>query len=436
FTMNKNHEMDYSKKTSTPTLQLDSQLIVKKSFWKTSIFQMIIGLSLGLVVGHYFPSFATELSPLSTAFMKLIKAVVGLIIFCTIAVGIAKIGSQASVGRIAIKSILYFEIMTTLAMIIGLIVAKIFEPGKNMNIDPAQLDPSGLSNFSHTAESHTIIGWLMTIIPDTFVSAFTQGNILPILFVAIFLGIAFLKMGSAAEPIINLIEKLSEAIFIVVGMIMKLAPLAIFGAISYTIGKYGLQSFIPLIKFLLLFYTCCLIFVFCILSSVSFYFKINILKLIRYFKEELILAFSTASSEAALPNVIRKLEQHGYKKHVVGFVIPAGFSFNLDGSSMYFVMAIIFLAQACNIPLTLMQEITLILIFMVTSKGIAGVAGSGFVTLIATLSIFPYIPVAAVVLLLGIDRFMDSMRTFTNLIGNIVAVCIIDQSEKAKQIAQ
>ncbi|WP_196085142.1 cation:dicarboxylase symporter family transporter, partial [Acinetobacter sp. Res13-Abat-PEC15-P5-02] len=234
----------YSKKTSTPTLQLDSQLIVKKSFWKTSIFQMIIGLSLGLVVGHYFPSFATELSPLSTAFMKLIKAVVGLIIFCTIAVGIAKIGSQASVGRIAIKSILYFEIMTTLAMIIGLIVAKIFEPGKNMNIDPAQLDPSGLSNFSHTAESHTIIGWLMTIIPDTFVSAFTQGNILPILFVAIFLGIAFLKMGSAAEPIINLIEKLSEAIFIVVGMIMKLAPLAIFGAISYTIGKYGLQSFI------------------------------------------------------------------------------------------------------------------------------------------------------------------------------------------------
>ncbi|EPH32410.1 C4-dicarboxylate transport protein [Acinetobacter gyllenbergii] len=429
--MNNNQEMEYDQRTLSTSIELE-KVIPKKPFWKTLIFQMVLGLLLGLLVGHFFPLFATELSPLSAAFMKLIKAVVGLIIFCTIAVGIARIGSQASVGRIALKSILYFEIMTTLAMIVGLVIVNTVKPGEKMNIDPTKLDSSSLTNFSHTAESHTIVGWLMTIIPDTFVSAFTNGNILPILFIAILFGVAFLKMGHAAEPIVHLIEKLSEAIFIIVGMIMKLAPLAVFGAISYTIGKYGVESFIPLIKFLLLFYVCCSAFILIVLGSVSYLYQINIFKLIRYFKEELILAFSTASSEAALPNVMKKLEQYGCKKHVVGFVIPAGFSFNLDGSSMYFIMAIIFLAQACNINLTLIQEISLILIFMITSKGIAGVAGSGFVTLIATLSIFPYVPVAAVVLLLGIDRFMDSMRTFTNLIGNIVAVCIVDKSESKK----
>lgn len=404
----------------------------KKPFYRTLIFQMILGVVLGSLIGHYYPEFAITLSPLSSAFLKIIKAIVGLIIFCTILSGIARIGSSASVGRIAVKSIVYFEVLTTLAMIIGLVVANVVQPGSGMNIDVSQLDSSAISSFTHTAENHTIVGWLMTIIPTTFVGALTGNNILPILFVAVLLGIAMMKMGKKAEPILDIIDRFSEAIFIIVGMIMKLAPLAVFGAMAFTIGKYGIGSIVPLLKFLALFYICCIAFVAIVLGSISAYYKIPLLKIIRFFKEELVLAFTTASSEAVLPSVVKKLEQLGCKKHVVGFVVPAGFSFNLDGSSMYFVMAIVFIAQACNIPLTLHQEIILILIFMVTSKGIAGVAGAGFVTLAATLTVFPHVPVAAIVLLLGIDRFMDAMRTFTNLLGNIIAVCVIAKSENAR----
>lgn len=393
--------------------------------------QMVLALAVGALLGVLYPDLATQMSPFSAAFLKMIKALVGLVIFCTIVAGIANIGSGAGVGRIGLKSIIYFEIITTFAMLLGLVLANVFQPGAGMNVDLSSLDASALAAFTDTAEKRTTVSWLMSIIPDTFVSAFTNGNILPVLLMALMFGAALLSMGKRAEPVIVVIDRISEAIFIMVGMVMKFAPLAVFAAIAFTIGKYGIGSMLPLAKLLILFYLACLTFITIVLGAIAAYAKVNLWQLIKYLRVELMLAFGTASSEAVLPSVMKKLEQAGCQKHIVGFVIPAGFSFNLDGSSMYFVMAVIFVAQACNIDLTLAEEMTLILIFMVTSKGIAGVAGSGFVTLAATLTVYPHVPLAGIVLLLGVDRFMDAMRTVTNLIGNAVATFVIAASENA-----
>ncbi|CAJ0557375.1 unnamed protein product, partial [Mesorhabditis spiculigera] len=340
--------------------------------------QMLVALVAGSAVGALLPQFASDLSPLSAAFMKLIKAL-----------GIANIGKGANVGRLGLRAIIYFEVLTTLAMAMGLLVSRLFEPGAGMNIDYHTLNTNAISSFVATAEHRTTVSWLLSIIPDTFLSAFINGNLLPILLMAVMFGMALLKMGARASSLVDMMEKMSEAVFGMVGMVMKFAPLAVFGAIGYTIGNYGLASMVPLLKFLVLFYACCVVFIALVLGSVCLYTRVSLCRLIMYLRVEILLAFGTASSEAVLPNIMKKLVEGGVKKHVVGFVIPAGFSFNLDGSSMYFVMAIMFVAQACNVPLTLSQELSMILVFMLTSKGIAGVAGAGFVTLAATLQMFP-----------------------------------------------
>lgn len=403
----------------------------KTPFYKGMAFQMLLALFAGVLIGVLYPPIAVQLSPLSAAFMKLIKALVGVVIFLTIVQGIANIGQGSNVGRLGIKAIIYFEVLTTLAMVLGLIVSKIFEPGAGMNIDYHSLNASAISGFVSTAEHRTAISWLLSIIPDTFVSAFTSGNLLPILLMAVMFGVALLKMGERSCVVIDLMERVSEAVFGMVAMVMKIAPLAVFGAIGYTIGNYGLASMVPLLKFLILFYLCCMAFITLVLGAVCLYAGVSLWKVVLYLRVEILLAFGTASSEAVLPNIMKKLVDAGVKKHVAGFVIPAGFSFNLDGSSMYFVMAIMFVAQACNVPLTLTQELSMVLIFMITSKGIAGVAGAGFVTLAATLQIFPDVPLAGIVLLLGIDRFMDAMRTVTNIIGNAVATLTLAKMEDA-----
>lgn len=403
----------------------------KTPLYRNMAVQMVVALIAGAAVGVLYPQFASDLSPLSAAFMKLIKALVGLVVFLTIVQGIANIGKGSNVGRLGLRAIIYFEVLTTLAMAMGLVVSKLFDLGTGMNIDYHTLNTSAISTFVATAEHRTTVSWLLSIIPDTFVSAFTNGNLLPILLMAVMFGMALLKMGERADSIVDMMDKMSEAIFGMVAMVMKFAPLAVFGAIGYTIGNYGLASMVPLLKFLVLFYLCCVVFIAVVLGSVCLYTRVSLWQLIMYLRVEILLAFGTASSEAVLPNIMKKLVDGGVKKHVVGFVIPAGFSFNLDGSSMYFVMAIMFVAQACNVPLTLTQELSMILVFMVTSKGIAGVAGAGFVTLAATLQMFPEIPLAGIVLLLGIDRFMDAMRTVTNIIGNAVATLTLARMEGA-----
>lgn len=393
--------------------------------------QIAAGLVLGVIVGHFYPAFAQDLAPLSGAFLKLIKAVVGVVIFCTIVTGIANIGAHSGLGRIGLKAILYFEVVTTFAMIFGLGIVNLVKPGAGLNVDLKTLDASAIASITQKAEHHTAIGWLMTIIPDTFLSAFTNGNILPVLLVALFVGCALLQMGPRGKPFVESMERASEVVFLIVKMIMKVAPLAVFGAIAFTVGKYGIASILPLAKFLALFYGSCLAFIVIVFGLICAFVRINLWQLIRFLRVELMLAFATASSESVLPNLMQRLEELGVKKHIVGFVVPTGFSFNLDGSSMYFIMAIVFVAQACGVELSLMQELSLILIFMVTSKGIAGVAGAGFVTLAATLTIYPAVPVAGIVLLLGIDRIMDAMRTVTNLLGNAVATCFIAKWENA-----
>ncbi|NWD26356.1 cation:dicarboxylase symporter family transporter [Pseudomonas yamanorum] len=403
----------------------------KIPWYRNMAIQMLVALVAGSAVGALLPQFASDLSPLSAAFMKLIKALVGLVIFLTIVQGIANIGKGANVGRLGLRAIIYFEVLTTLAMAMGLLVSRLFEPGAGMNIDYHTLNTNAISSFVATAEHRTTVSWLLSIIPDTFLSAFINGNLLPILLMAVMFGMALLKMGERASSLVDMMEKMSEAVFGMVGMVMKFAPLAVFGAIGYTIGNYGLASMVPLLKFLVLFYACCVVFIALVLGSVCLYTRVSLCRLIMYLRVEILLAFGTASSEAVLPNIMKKLVEGGVKKHVVGFVIPAGFSFNLDGSSMYFVMAIMFVAQACNVPLTLSQELSMILVFMLTSKGIAGVAGAGFVTLAATLQMFPQIPLAGIVLLLGIDRFMDAMRTVTNIIGNAVATLTLAKMEGA-----
>lgn len=403
----------------------------KTPLYRNMAVQMLVALVAGSAAGVLFPAFASDLSPLSAAFMKAIKALVGLVIFLTIVQGIANIGKGANVGRLGLRAIIYFEVLTTLAMVVGLVVSRVFEPGAGMNIDYHTLNASAISTFVATAEHRTTVSWLLSIIPDTFVSAFTNGNLLPILLMAVMFGMALLKMGERASSIVEMMDKMSEAVFGMVGMVMKFAPLAVFGAIGYTIGNYGLASMVPLLKFLVLFYVCCVLFIALVLGSVCLYTRVSLWRLVMYLRVEILLAFGTASSEAVLPNIMKKLVDGGVKKHVAGFVIPAGFSFNLDGSSMYFVMAIMFIAQACNVPLSLTQELSMILVFVVTSKGIAGVAGSGFVTLAATLQMFPELPLAGIVLLLGIDRFMDAMRTVTNIIGNAVATLTLARMEGA-----
>lgn len=392
--------------------------------------QVLIAIIIGILLGHFYPSFATELKPLGDAFIKLIKMIIAPVIFCTIVTGIAGMQDTKKVGRVGIKAILYFEVVTTIALIIGLFVVNILQPGAGMNIDPASLDARSIEGYVTAGKDKGVVDFLLHIIPDNIINALSNSNLLQVLFFSVLLGFALSKIGAKAKPFLQAVQSFETALFTVINFVMKVAPLGAMGAMSFTIGKYGIGSLASLGQLMIAFYITCFLFIIGVLGAILKYTGYNIFRLLSYLKEELLIVLGTSSSEAALPSLIKKLEKAGCSEPVVGLVVPTGYSFNLDGTSIYLTMAAVFLAQATNTPLDIGHQITLLLVLLLTSKGAAGVTGSGFITLAATLPVVGHIPVAAIALILGIDRFMSEGRAITNFIGNAVATIVIAKWEK------
>lgn len=398
--------------------------------------RVLIAILIGILLGHFVPDTAVNMKPLGDGFIKLIKMLIAPIVFCTVVTGIAGMHSMEKVGRVGIKALIYFEVVSSLALIIGLLVVHLIQPGAGMNINPASLDVKGISSYTEAAKSQHIADFLLNIIPNTVLDAFAKGDLLQVLLFSVLFGCSLAGMKASAEPVLNFIQKISEALFSIVETIMKLAPLGAFGAMAFTIGKYGLASLLPLAKLMASFYLTCLLFIFVVLAVIARYAGFNIWRFICYIKDELLIVLGTSSSESVLPRIMLKLETLGCSKSVVSLVIPTGYSFNLDGTSIYLSMAALFIAQATNTELTLTQEATLLAVLLITSKGAAGVTGSGFITLAATLSVMPSIPVAGLALILGIDRFMSEARALTNLIGNGVATIVAAHWEQELNLSQ
>ena len=391
--------------------------------------QVLVAIVAGVLIGHFAPATGEALKPLGDAFIKLVKMVIAPVIFLTIVTGIAGMRDLASVGRVTAKAFAYFLFFSTLALIVGLIVGNIVRPGAGLNIDPASLDASKVATFAAKAHDATVTGFLMAMIPETFLSSLSEGNILQVLVVAILFGIALATTGARGERVTELLEDVSVAFFRLVAIVMKAAPVGAFGAMAFTIGKYGIDSLANLVHLVLTFYLTSALFVLVVLGVVARLAGFSILRLIVYLKEELLLVLGTSSSESALPALIDKMERAGCPKAVVGLVVPTGYSFNLDGTNIYMTLASLFIAQACNVELTLGQQVLLLGVAMLSSKGAAGVTGAGFITLAATLSIVPSVPVAGMALILGVDRFMSECRSLTNFIGNAVATVVVSRWE-------
>jgi aerobic C4-dicarboxylate transport protein len=400
------------------------------SIFKSLYLQVILAIIIGIALGVWVPDFAIQLKPLGDGFIKLIKMMITPIIFCTIVTGIAGMQNIKAVGRVGLKAIIYFEIVTTLALIIGLVIVNIVQPGSGMNVNPQTLDTSGVQNYIQQGKSTGFIDFLLHIIPDTIIGAFAEGDILQVLFFAILFGVALSTIGNKAQSVLKVLESFEHGLFAVMRFIMRLAPLGALGAMAFTVGKYGFGSLASLGKLMICFYATCVLFILFVLGSILKYFGFSILKLLRYIGEELWIVLGTSSSESALPALMQKLKTLGCSESVVGLVVPTGYSFNLDGTSIYLTMAAVFITQAINLPLTLPQQVTLLLVLLLTSKGAAGVTGAGFITLAATLPVVEHIPVASVALILGIDRFMSEARALTNIIGNTVATIVVARSEK------
>ena len=398
---------------------------------KSLYVQVIIAIIIGVLLGVLYPDFAIGLKPISDAFIKLIKMMIVPIIFCTIVTGIAGMEDMKTAGRVGIKALVYFEVVTTISLILGLVIINLVKPGADMHVNPATLDSSGVQSYiKQGQEPGGIVNFLLHIIPDNLVSALAEGNIIQVLFFAILFGIGLSQIGNKAQPVLNGLHSLSDGLFAVMRIIMKLAPLGALGAMSFTVGKYGVESLASLGKLMICFYVTCILFVFLVLGSILKLYGFNILKLLRYLGEELWIVLGTSSSESALPSLIQKMKKLGCSESVVGLVVPTGYSFNLDGTCIYLTMAAIFITQAIDVPLTLSQQIYLLLVLLLTSKGAAGVTGAGFITLAATLPVVEHIPVASVALILGIDRFMSEARAITNFIGNAVATIVVAKWEK------
>ena len=394
-------------------------------FYHTLHFQVAVAIITGILLGHFYPAAGTGMRPLGDAFIKLIKMVIGPIIFCTIVSGIAGMDDMKKVGRVGAKALIYFEVVTTIALFMGIIAVETFKPGAGMNVNVSNLDTQAVTAYATAAKSQNTVDFLMNIIPSTVVDAFAKGEILQILLFSIMFGGALSALGDKSKIIFTIIGEFTQAIFKIVDIIMKVAPIGVFGAMAFTIGKYGIASLGPLGKLLGVFYLTCTAFVLIVIGSIARWSGFSIVKFIAYIKEEMLIVLGTSSSESVLPRIMNKLEKLGCSKPVVGLVIPTGYSFNLDGTSIYLTMAAVFLAQATNTDLTLTQLITIITVLLLTSKGASGVTGSGFIELAATLSIIPGIPVAALAIIFGIDRFMSTGRALTNLVGNGVATIVV-----------
>ncbi|MEI7829785.1 MAG: dicarboxylate/amino acid:cation symporter [Prolixibacteraceae bacterium] len=401
-----------------------------RKIYKGLYFQVIVAIILGILLGVFYPTFAESLKPLGDGFIKLVKMMIAPIIFCTIVTGIAGMQDTKKVGRVGIKAIVYFEVVSTIALIIGLIIVNLLRPGVGMNIDPHTLDQAAVAKYVTPAQGgQGVAEFFSNIIPDNIVGALANGNLLQVLFFAVLFGFALSKIGEKATPLLKGIKSLESGLFAVIRAIMKVAPIGAFGAMSFTIGKYGLGSLASLGQLMFSFYTTCLLFILIILGAIMKFSGFSLFRLLQLIKEEILIVLGTSSSEAALPGLMEKLETAGCSRSVVGLVVPTGYSFNMDGSSIYLTMAAVFLAQATGTHLDISQQIYLLLVLLITSKGAAGVTGSGFITLAAVLPIVGTVPVAALALILGIDRFMSEARAITNLIGNAVATVVVAKWE-------
>jgi aerobic C4-dicarboxylate transport protein len=391
--------------------------------------QVLVAIVIGVTIGHFAPATGEALKPLGDAFIKLVKMIIAPVIFLTIVTGIAGMRDLASVGRVAGKAFVYFLFFSTLALFVGLVVANVVRPGAGLNIDPASLDSSKISDYAAKAHETTLTGFLMGIIPDSFLSSLTEGNILQTLLVAILFGVSLALVGDRGARILSALDDLSLIVFKLVAIVMKVAPIGAFGAMAFTVGKYGVGTLANLAALVGTFYLTSILFVVVVLGIVARLAGFSIFRLIAYLKGELLLVLGTSSSESALPSLIEKMERAGCPKSVVGLVVPTGYSFNLDGTNIYMTLAALFIAQACNVDLTLGQQLLLLGVAMLSSKGAAGVTGAGFITLAATLSIVPSVPVAGMALILGVDRFMSECRSLTNFIGNAVATIVVSKWE-------
>ncbi|MDM0112088.1 dicarboxylate/amino acid:cation symporter [Variovorax sp. J22R133] len=397
----------------------------KPPLYKSLYVQVITAVVIGILLGYFYPALGEQMKPLGDAFIKLIKMLIAPIIFCTVVVGIAGMEDMKKVGKTGGLALLYFEIVSSLALVVGLVLVNLFKPGAGMNIDAASLDTKAIAAYTGPGKMEGTVDFLLHIIPNTVVDAFAKGEILQVLLIAVMTGFALHRFGGRGTLVFDVIEKASHVLFVIIGYVMKVAPIGAFGAMAFTIGKYGVGSLFSLGKLMGTFYLTCLLFIFVVLGLIARFHGFSIWKFIKYIKEELLIVLGTSSSESVLPRMMEKMENLGANKTCVGLVIPTGYSFNLDGTSIYLTMAAVFIAQATNTPMTLMQEITLLGVLLLTSKGAAGVTGSGFIVLAATLSAVGHVPVAGLALILGIDRFMSEARALTNLIGNGVATIVV-----------
>ncbi len=416
-------------------MQIDTQaqpaIHAPRPFYRHLYFQVICAIVAGALIGHFYPETGEALKPLGDGFIKLVKMIIAPVIFLTIVTGLAGMGTLKGVGSVVGKAFGYFLFFSTFALIVGLIVANVVRPGAGMNIDPATLDASKVSDYAAKAHESSLTGFVMDIIPTTLTSAFVDGNILQVLFVAILFGIGLIMVGDKGKPVLHVFEAASHAIFRVVDILMKAAPIGAFGAFAFTIGKYGIASIVNLATLVGTFYLTSALFIIVVLGTVCAMQGFSIFRLISYLKAEILLVLGTSSSESALPSLMEKMEKAGCKRSVVGLVVPTGYSFNLDGTNIYMTLAALFIAQATNTDLSLQQQILLLLVAMLSSKGAAGVTGAGFITLAATLSVVPTVPVAGMALILGVDRFMSECRSITNFIGNAVATVVVSRWENA-----
>ncbi|RCW72924.1 dicarboxylate/amino acid:cation symporter [Pseudorhodoferax soli] len=398
---------------------------VAQPFYKSLYFQVITAIVIGVLLGHFWPETGAAMKPLGDGFIKLIKMIIAPIIFCTVVVGIAGMEDMKKVGKTGGLALLYFEVVSSIALVVGLVIINIVKPGAGMNVDVSQLDANSVAAYTKPGQMQGTVDFILHVIPNTVVDAFAKGEILQVLLFAVMFGFALHKFGGRGTLVFDFIEKFSHVLFVIVGYIMKVAPIGAFGAMAFTIGKYGVSSLLQLGQLMATFYLTCLLFIFVVLGSIARFHGFSIWKFIKYIKEELLIVLGTSSSESVLPRMMAKLENLGARKSVVGLVVPTGYSFNLDGTSIYLTMAAVFIAQATNTPLDITHQITLLLVLLLTSKGAAGVTGSGFIVLAATLSAVGHVPVAGLALILGIDRFMSEARALTNLIGNGVATVVV-----------
>jgi aerobic C4-dicarboxylate transport protein len=399
--------------------------VPRQPLYKMLYVQVLVAIAIGILLGHFYPDTGVALKPLGDGFVKLIKMAIAPIIFCTVVSGIAGMQSMKAVGKTGGLALLYFEIVSTLALVIGLVVVNLVQPGVGMHIDVTTLNASGIATFVQAGAQQSTVAFLLNVIPSTVVGAFAAGEILQVLFFSVLFGYALHRMGDYGRPVLEFIERIAQVMFGIINMIMKVAPIGAFGAMAFTIGQYGVGSLVQLGQLMICFYVTCLFFILVVLGGIARVHGFSVLRFIKYIREELLIVLGTSSSESALPRMLTKLEKLGANKSVVGLVIPTGYSFNLDGTSIYLTMAAVFIAQATDTPMGLLDQLTLLAVLLIASKGAAGITGSGFIVLAATLSAVGTLPVAGLALILGIDRFMSEARALTNLIGNGVATLVV-----------